>query len=810
MHNRNGGRTLAALASVLSGVLLLGCKDDPQSLPTPAEPAEITAIEPLQAVAGQDSLRLDVRGRNFTASMRVHWDGAARPTQFLSSSQLTARITAADLAQHRTVAITVVDSAGRATAAVSFTITPAPVASASGTIAAGSLMTCAVADSGPGYCWGRPIVGGNAQPTPTLVGGGVSWSSLSVANGYMCGVSTAGRAYCWGDDLGAGRLGHGITFHSEEQPRAVVGDLRFSSISTGLVTTCAIEEQRRLYCWGSGDDGQLGETGLLGATRSPVQVALPQGVDAQAVALGSRHVCILSVDGDAYCWGRGPARGSADPGSAAAAARPTLVAGGLKFKRIAASDTYTCALSTAGAAYCWGQQQFGRLGSATESSARPQPVNAAAVFVQITTGPDHACALTADGRAYCWGATRFGRLGNGGDPSAGSSIPVAVQAEVRFNAISAGATHTCAIAVNGAGYCWGDTSSGQIGNGQLNLERTTPAAVAGGRLYSTISASQGSACAVAQNTVYCWGINDQGQLGDGSRTDRNVPTPVAGAAAYRAVAHGSTHACALAMDGTAYCWGRGRFGQLGDGRNEDSTVPVRVATTLRFRTIAAGPLHSCALTEDGRAYCWGAGDLGNGSSAGSSVPVAVTGDFRFVSISIQQSAIARTCALTQAGEGYCWGITSGSTPTRIALAVALAELTASCAIDQAGRAHCYSIGIPICQIINKVYVCVTPPAYSPIDDPRRFRGVSSYCALDEAGAAFCFVFEVSMARYSVRALDFEQRFRQLAANGPCALSTTGAAYCWGPNDRGQVGDGTPAFFAAPVAVSGNIRFKLTP
>jgi len=42
----------------------------------------------------------------------------------------------------------------------------------------------------------------------------------------------------------------------------------------------------------------------------------------------------------------------------------------------------------------------------------------------------------------------------------------------------------------------------------------------------------------------------------------------------------------------------------------------------------------------------------------------------------------------------------------------------------------------------------------------------------------------------------------------CALTRSGDAYCWGSNEKGQLGDATPASRSAPVRVAGNLSFQM--
>ena len=84
--------------------------------------------------------------------------------------------------------------------------------------------------------------------------------------------------------------------------------------------------------------------------------------------------------------------------------------------------------------------------------------------------------------------------------------------------------------------------------------------------------------------VYCWGVNSLGQLSNGTTDDASVPTLVNGITA-TSVTVGAQHACTLAANGSASCWGNNFSGELGDGSTITSLLPLPVVQTLTLQSI---------------------------------------------------------------------------------------------------------------------------------------------------------------------------------------------------------------------------------
>ncbi len=341
------------------------------------------------------------------------------------------------------------------------------------------------------------------------------------------------------------------------------------------------------------------------------------------------------------------------------------------------------------------------------------------------------------------------------------------------SAAASGWAHTCAVTTDGRVHCWGNNQDGQLGDGTRET-RATPHTVVGllGSARSVTVGERHSCILAAGGGVKCWGSNQAAQLGDGTRVDRVTPTEVRGlSGGVRMVAAGERHTCALLSGGGVRCWGSNRHGQLGDGTYEDRSSAVPVSDLgAGVKAIAAGWRHTCALMEDGGVRCWGAnndGQLGDRTGVEKLIPVEVHG---LDSGGTMIAAGGRhTCAVVSTGGVKCWGY------------------------NERG------------QLGNRTLDSVSVPTFVP--DVTNVGAISTgwqhTCVLAGAGSIVCWgnneKGQVSaggdLARTRPVAVSPSPGFGfALAAGGhhTCAIVREGDVRCWGDNEYGQLGTGSPA------------------
>ena len=195
------------------------------------------------------------------------------------------------------------------------TSSPVPVPVSGGlvfaSISPGRVFSCGLTTAGKAWCWGSNSSGelgdGTTTPrtTPVAVSGQLTFALVSAGGFHACGLTTGGQAYCWGwNELG--QLGSGGPGVISNTPQLVGGGLTFATLSAGNRHTCGVTPAGVGYCWGDNFQGMLGD-GSTDNSSAPLPVA--GGLSWATISAGRFHTCGVTTTGAAYCWGAGTAIG---------------------------------------------------------------------------------------------------------------------------------------------------------------------------------------------------------------------------------------------------------------------------------------------------------------------------------------------------------------------------------------------------------------------------------------------------------------------------------------------------------------------
>ena len=373
------------------------------------------------------------------------------------------------------------------------------------------------------------------------------------------------------------------------EPDTRLARLRVSEVSSSAThfpyQTCVVGTAGEVRCLRP-PEHQLRDE----ASRDLYVFRAPGGRRLHDVVAGARHVCALDDERRAFCWGDN-AWGQLGSGGKETSTTPTLVASGEAFAKLSSGRSHTCGLTTKHQLLCWGLGLGDVLGVSPTDTCQisvervphrpkpePAPCSLTPRMVQlpdgatdVAAGDQHTCALTRGQGLFCWGYVY--NIGFSG------RVPTKIEDRgVRLVSITSGSRHVCGLDGTGHAYCWGRNWAGQLGVPVSESGSSALAPVAGSGAYQAIVGGDEHTCAITiDGRASCWGHNHRGQLGDGTRNDSDRPTLVASDLRWRALAAGHSHTCGITERDVLYCWGSGLAFRLAPGSLHEQPEPFPVA-----------------------------------------------------------------------------------------------------------------------------------------------------------------------------------------------------------------------------------------
>ncbi len=351
---------------------------------------------------------------------------------------------------------------------------------------------------------------------------------------------------------------------------AVPGIADAEQLAVGDEHACVIRAGGRVFCWG---DNAAGALGLPGKKVYQTPVEIPEAADAVEIAAGRSTTCVRKRSGVVYCWSGALTENLDDPLELKATEMPTL-------KGALTIDV--------GFLHVCGAFQNGTVRCAKVPLHRPYQsiYHMPGVFNELSgvdrllVGFHAVCVRMADSRVRCMGEDFTDRK-IGGVPEEphvsvpGPSAPSETVFEHAHERCPNEHVPGCTAALDGVrDLAMGDNAT---------------------------------CAALADGDVACWGSFEQGAeqaIHMGRHGFSRVPIRL-GFTGATAVAPGDWHVCALVADGAVACLGDNSEGQLGDDTKTASKTPRLVPQLTGLTQLGSGDTFNCALHGSGQVVCWG-------------------------------------------------------------------------------------------------------------------------------------------------------------------------------------------------------------
>ncbi|MDA8297217.1 MAG: hypothetical protein M0004_11645 [Actinomycetota bacterium] len=286
----------------------------------------------------------------------------------------------------------------------------------------------------------------------------------------------------------------------------------------------ALTADGRVWAWGAGTQGELGNGTTPRSVDKAVAVRFPQGVQIAALANPMPFDAALAIDthGNVWGWGANTVHSLCLPDTG-----PVVVPRELPLRDVSLATgarSHSLFLSHGRVVAC-GDNAAGDLGNGTTSpSVTPRPVIGLprGHVIDLVSSWQGSGALMANGEYFDWGFNLEGQLGDGSTTN--SAVPVQVHLPAAVVRVFQGGSNlangqTLAILANGSVWAWGDNTWGQLGNGEyVDADRPVEVQVPHGVKFTDVATGGYASYAISRTgTLWSWGSNRFGQLGDGAK-----------------------------------------------------------------------------------------------------------------------------------------------------------------------------------------------------------------------------------------------------------------------------------------------------
>jgi len=354
-----------------------------------------------------------------------------------------------------------------------------------------------------------------------------------------------------------------------------------------------------LYSWGAGYHGQLGnEAKRKKCEMIPVQINFNEPVI--QVACGGFHTAVVTEQGRVYTWGDGrygqlgnlerdynmhPTPNLVD--ELVTNHRATIV-------DLSCGQYHTACISAKGDLFTWGSAKYGQIGMGDKTERRkPSKVpldKEIGYYSKVACGDKHTICLTTGKKVVTFGSGQHGQLGHGGETqskkrnaTAGLDIlsPTLVKdmlsKDCKF--VAAGATVSSCVTTNGEMFLWGFGESvhpKKFPNIVYNPRRVDYF-VEQGEVVHQVGIGQAHVVVLMESgDVWAFGnlyIQRTASASEAAVANVRTPRLILKGEHVKEIACGRYHTMCLSQHGILYSWGIGESGQLGHNRLQSNEFP---------------------------------------------------------------------------------------------------------------------------------------------------------------------------------------------------------------------------------------------
>lgn len=297
-------------------------------------------------------------------------------------------------------------------------------------VAAGVGCSYALASDGQVYSWGRNENGrlgdnttsGKNSPVKVAQPAGVKFTQISARFATAGGVTAEGDVYSWGYG-GYGAAGTGKT--SDNHAPVKIDLFNIAQVEFGYYNGAAVSKDGKVYTWGSNTYGQLGTGAASSPGPNPIaQVAYfdDENIRISQVSAGYYHMAAVSDDGRLFTWGYGY-EGRLGNGSTSNKYVPQPVPMPDTVTKALAGYFHTGALTSDGSAYFFGQNTYGKHGTGNSTNhLTPVKLESVGNVSDFSLAYDSSFVLSGSTDVYGMGYGGTGVLGTGNNSSSNVAV----------------------------------------------------------------------------------------------------------------------------------------------------------------------------------------------------------------------------------------------------------------------------------------------------------------------------------------------------------------------------------------------------